>query len=319
MDLKIAEITYENLFKLISLEEDFEFCYDDEFLQETYLEIQNEHNEWVEISGLIKKQANLVEISVNDNKKITCADSHLFKMRDGGLLRANDLVKGVALFNSNAGSFTVSNVEKLECCGDVYDIEVDNVTHLYQTADGFVHHNTLLTSAIIKYANMLNMRTLTIVPSASLLKQTHDYIKQFEIPVGMYGNGKKDVETKNIVATWQTLQNNKSFIRDFECIIWDECLHPSSKIKMSDDSEKPIDTIKIGDFVKTLNESSKEIEIKQVLNIHKNLKKSENQKMFKLTLEDDSVIELTGNHEVMTQFGWKRTDELTLEDDILCY
>lgn len=318
MGLKIAEISFENLFKLISMEEQIQFELDNEYFQQTQLEIQDETNEWKSIKGLIKKQANSIELKINNSQKIICADSHLIQLESDNLIKASELKVSQKLKNTQNVENIITSITQLPKQLDVFDLEIDSGNHLYQCANGFIHHNTLLTAAIVKYANMLNMKTITIVPSSSLLKQTYDYIKQFEIPVGRYGNGKKE-NAKNIVATWQTLQNDKSFIRDFECIIWDECLHPSSKIKMFDDSEKTIETIKIGDLVKTLNEDSKEVEIKQVLNIHKNLKKSENQKMFKLTLEDDSVIELTGNHEVMTQFGWKRTDELTLEDDILCY
>jgi hypothetical protein len=88
---------------------------------------------------------------------------------------------------------------------------------------------------------------------------------------------------------------------------------------MSDNSEKRIDEITVGDLVKTLNETNNTIEDKPVIKIHKNLKKSENQKMFQLTMVDGSIIRLTGNHEVLTQQGWIRVDCLTTDDDVISF
>ena len=39
--------------------------------------------------------------------------------------------------------------------------------------------------------------------------------------------------------------------------------------------------------------------------------------MFKITMIDGSVLEITGNHEVLTHTGWKRVDDLTIEDEII--
>jgi len=308
-------ITYENLFKLIALEENISYQLNEEYFQKTPIKILDENNEWVSIKGLIKKESSALDIEIDSPENIIMANEHILKVNDV-LKYANELYIGDAINRVNNETYFISNITKLDKPITVYDLEVDSDTHLYQIANGTIHHNTLLTSAIIHYANILNMKTITIVPSSSLLKQTHDYIKQFDIEIGMFGNGKKD-DTKNIVATWQTLQNNKHFIRDFECIIWDECVHPSSMIRLADNSEKRIDELQSGEIVKTINETTKQVENKPIKKIHKNLLKSQNQKMFRITMENNSVIELTDNHEVLTKNGWKRTDELTMDDDIV--
>jgi len=316
MEMKEVEITYGNLFKLISEEECITYELEKEYFQTTPLKVKNEINEWVDIKGLIKKETEVIELELNNSTTIICAKRHLIQMTNGNMIFAYFLKVGNSLKNINGDDYIITNIKTLNDKQIVFDMEVDNKTHIYQCSLGLIHHNTLLTSAIIKYANILNMKTIIIVPSSSLLKQTHDYINQFEIPIGMFGGGRKD-EAKNIVATWQTLQNNKAYIKNFECIIWDECLHPHCLIRMSDNSEKRIDEIAVGDLVKTLNEDNNQIEDKAIINIYKNLKKSENQKMFQLTMVDGSSIKLTGNHEVLTQNGWKRTDCLTIEDDII--
>jgi superfamily II DNA or RNA helicase len=61
----------------------------------------------------------------------------------------------------------------------------------------------------------------------------------------MFGGGKKDDEI-NMVCTWQTLQNNKPFIRDFECIIWDECHTAKAFVAMQIMNEAKNSFIRLG-------------------------------------------------------------------------
>lgn len=310
------ELNYETLFEIISLEEQTSYNIDTEYFQETPIQVMNDNNEWINVNGLITKLAPIIDIELDDDEHLQCASTHLVQLIDKTLKKANEIELGEKLMNATDGYSTVTNIIDNHKTEIVYDIEVDSEAHLYQIANGTIHHNTLLTSAIIKYANEINMRTITIVPSSSLLKQTHDYIKQFDIPVGMFGGGKKDDEI-NMVCTWQTLQNNKPFIRDFECIIWDECLHPDSLITMGNNSKKMIKDVIAGDLIKTYNEPLKIVEPKSVVKIYKNLLKSKNQKMYKITMDNGDVISLTGNHKVLTQDGWVRTDELNLTHDIV--
>jgi len=309
------ELNYETLFKIISIEEQISYKMDKEYFQATPIQVLDENNNWIGVKGLITKSSPTLHIEIDVDEHIDCATTHLVQLEDKTLKYANMLEVGARL-NSKDGYATVTNIIVKDEIETVFDIEVDSDTHLYQIANGTIHHNTLLTSAIIKYANEINMKTITIVPSSSLLKQTHDYIKQFDIPVGMFGGGKKDDEI-NMVCTWQTLQNNKPFIRDFECIIWDECIHPSGLVSMSDNTTRRIDTVSVGDMIKTYNENTKQVEDKKILKVHKNLLKSRNQKMFKITLEDNTEVLLTGNHEVLTETGWKRADTLTMDDNII--
>ncbi len=220
MQMTEVQITYENLFRLIAEEEGVTFQNDVEHFQTTPLQIKDEFNQWVPINGLIKKVAPVVRVHFGDFH-LDCATTHMIRLHRRSFTYARYLKVGDVVVSYDGTPHTVTAIENFDGELDVFDIEVNTDQHLYQCAHGFIHHNTLLTAAIVEYANRLNMRTIVIVPSSSLLKQTHDYIDQFEIPIGMFGAGKRDDEP-NIVATWQTLQNNMAFIRDFECIIWDE-------------------------------------------------------------------------------------------------
>ena len=210
-----VEITYEKLFEIISQEENTKFIDNEEYFQNTPLEIIDENDQWVSIKGLIKKESLTLSLELDGSENLVCANTHKLAANGGTMFLAQEL-----LIDDTIEDYVITNIE-VAGSQTVYDVEVDSDSHLYKCALGITHHNTLLTSAIIKYANQLNMRTITIVPSSSLLLQTHNYIEQFEIPIGMFGAGKKD-DAKNIVATWQTLQNNMLYVKDFQCIIWDE-------------------------------------------------------------------------------------------------
>lgn len=240
------ELTYETLFEIISQEEQMSYKDNTEYFQETHIQVLDEHNEWIDVKGLITKQAEMLHVEVDADESFDCAKTHLVQLDDGSLKYVRDLNLGERLANGKStDQIIVTNIIDKEEVETVYDIEVDSETHLYQISNGTIHHNTLLTSAIIKYANEINMKTITIVPSSSLLKQTHDYIKQFDIPVGMFGGGKKDDEI-NMVCTWQTLQNNKPFIRDFECVIWDECHTAKAFVAMQIMNEAKNSFIRLG-------------------------------------------------------------------------
>lgn len=225
MDMKEIELSYKALFEIIAQEENITYKLDQEYFQKTPIQILDENSKWIDVNGLITKKSEIYILELDGIEYLKCADKHLIMTNDG-LKTVDTLVNGDIIVTPNE-NIHITNIVKGDFKETVYDMEVDSESHLYQIANGTIHHNTLLTSAIVKYANILNMRTITIVPSSSLLKQTYDYIKQFEIPVGMFGNGRKD-DAPNIVATWQTLQNNKAFIRDFECVIWDECHNAKS-------------------------------------------------------------------------------------------
>ena len=99
-------------------------------------------------------------------------------------------------------------------------------------------------------------------------------------------------------------------------LIVDECLHPDTEISLSDGSFKKIKDIEIGDLVKTINETSGDIEIKPVVKLHRNLNKGT--QMYEIEMENGDVLKITGNHKVKLINGnWKMVEELNEEDEIL--
>lgn len=175
---------------------------------------------------------------------------------------------------------------------------------------------TSVTAAISHLYSRMGYKVITMVPSADLVDQTAEWYEKLEMDVGVYSGSKKELEHANVVATWQSIQYNPSILKDFQAIIWDECVHPDTLITTSL-GNIPINEIVEGDLVLTLNELTNKKEFKPVKKVHKNLNISSREKRLKIKFENGKELIITGNHKILTKSGWKRADELTLLDEIV--
>lgn len=169
-------------------------------------------------------------------------------------------------------------------------------------------------------------RILFIVPNVSLVVQAHEdfhdynYMNRVDLRIQQIFAGQKIKSNKNIIiGTYQSLiKKDAAYFAEFEAVMVDECLHPDTLITMSDGSKKRICEVKEGDWVKTTNDNTLQIEDRQVDFVYKNL--SQGNQMFEIEMEDGSIIKITGNHKVKLSNGiYKRVDELTDNDDILSF
>lgn len=175
---------------------------------------------------------------------------------------------------------------------------------------------SLTISLICDFLTKKGLKGLLLVPNINLLTQFKNDIKSYLLD-DLYnstdtlgGNSKTDFTSKLLISTWQSLMNVE--IPKYDFVICDECLHPNSMIKTINGDVR-IKDLKKGDLVLTLNETTKELEYKEVVEIHHNL--SKNEQMYRLTTNKGELL-ITGNHKVMTQRGWVRIDELK-DDDLL--
>ena len=181
-------------------------------------------------------------------------------------------------------------------------------------------------------------KLLLIVPSISLVTQFFDDIIDYNLGFNKdYDGGNltpfslnieeimsdrprkhSNTENPNIcIGTYQSLINySKEFLQQFHSVAVDECLHPDTKIRMSNNELKKISNIQVGEYVKTINETTKIIEDKRVEYVYKDLSKNEN--MYEIEFEDNKIIKITGNHKVLcSNFIWKKVEDLTENDDII--
>jgi superfamily II DNA or RNA helicase len=103
-------------------------------------------------------------------------------------------------------------------------ILIDDEDHLYITDDCIVTHNTILNAAVVdRYHSTHNIKTLTIVPSTSLIVQTAKQFAILNLETGMFDGTNKDFNQPHIISTWQTLKNYPQLVSQFKLVIIDEC------------------------------------------------------------------------------------------------
>jgi len=182
---------------------------------------------------------------------------------------------------------------------------------------------SLTIAILINYILYKNpkFKILVLVPRLDLVEQMTEDYATYGIDkkiIGKFTGEFKDFDEPIIVSTWQSIHTQPFLLSKFNAIIADECLDPNTLITLSNNEKKYIKDIKIGDEVKTLNENNKKIENKKVIDVYKNM--SIKEKMYKITLENGEILNITGNHKVLTKNrGWVRVDNLTSDDDLECH
>ena len=171
--------------------------------------------------------------------------------------------------------------------------------------------------------NLLDMglinKQLIVVPTLSLIKQFYNDLIEYGIDeswLGVVNKDKKEFDNKIVISTWQSLKVRKEEYQQFQSIIVDECLVGETLI-LTDNGERKIKDIQVGDKVYSYNLNKKKFEIDDVVGVFENLQKSNDEKMYKLTFDNDKNIEITGNHKILTNDGYIRADEINEEHDII--
>ena len=229
----------------------------------------------------------------------------------------------------NLEDWVQKKIPKLEI--DPYDYQLKTFIRCIQNNRALVLSPTGSGKSFIIYLIIrfllqhIEGKVLISVPSTNLVRQMHvdfcDYEQDSMICDQCYemaASRPKETEKRIVIATWSMLlRRDPEFFQQFDVFICDECVHPDSMITMSDGSQKPIKEIKEGDWVKSLNETTHQIEDKVVEKVHTNLNRSSLEKRFKISLENGTDLIVTGNHKVMTKRGWIEVKLLTEDDEIL--
>jgi hypothetical protein len=121
------------------------------------IKVKDENGNWVSVSHMITKNDVIRELTFLSGKKSKTALEHLYFNGDRCVL-ASELEIGETLINKDGG------IEIITCINDlseerVFDMTVESDTHLYQTANGLIHHNT---SFIRGYAKLLGIPLVTV-------------------------------------------------------------------------------------------------------------------------------------------------------------
>lgn len=149
-----------------------------------------------------------------------------------------------------------------------------------------------------------------ITQSERLCTQTYNEVKKFlpDWKVTRYGAGQKDPSGSIVICTVAMLWRNrlelksKQFFNRFIGVFYDECFVAGTLI-----DGKPIENIRVGEQVKSVNERAWCIEYRPVLRVFKSRPAS----LIKITFSDDKSLICTPFHPFRTLTGWQPAIELT--------
>lgn len=212
---------------------------------------------------------------------------------------------------------------------EVVNIFLKNPQCMQEIATGF--GKTITTATLSKICEKYG-RTITIVPNKDLVTQTEEDFVNCGLDVGVYFGDRKDLGRTHTICTWQSLNilDKKSLnsreeeelltlaemLDGVQTVMVDECFDKDNKV-LTPSGYIEIENIKPGDSVINYSENTKEFKIDIVIAQHKNLTNSSTEKMYQLVFDNDSVINVTGNHKFLTKDGWIRADQLTENHEII--
>jgi len=151
-------------------------------------------------------------------------------------------------------------------------------------------------------------------------KANNDVLKGIELTAVAMQRGiiKFSSKCKNTKKEFGGYVWDESAIEDRPVKVNDHCLTGETLV-MTDSGEKPISELvgTVGNVL-SYNTTTNQPEIKPYKDCRLTQKKA---KIYKIELEDDRYIRCTGEHPVLTERGYKRADELTVNDRIIevCY
>ncbi len=183
---------------------------------------------------------------------------------------------------------------------------------------------SLIMYYIIRFMTLEEKKSLIVVPTTSLVEQLYKDWKDYgwksidDYVTKIYSGKFKDYTKSVTIVTWQSLIKDLKVLKSFDTLMVDECLDGDTLIE-TPFGKKKIKYLKSGDDVISYNRKTKKFENDKILDVYENLNISENEDMYKLTLNDHSTIKITGNHKVLTNNGYVEVKNLTENDEIISF
>lgn len=113
--------------------------------------------------------------------------------------------------------------------------QVDAVNALMEEGKGLISAatsagKTWINAALVNAYGVKGLKTITIVPSTSLVIQTIADFRAAGLDVGEYSGKSKDLDHLHIVSTWQAIKNHPHLMALFQVVVVDEVHQAKSKI-----------------------------------------------------------------------------------------
>ncbi|WP_407305403.1 DEAD/DEAH box helicase family protein [Acinetobacter sp.] len=146
-----------------------------------------------------------------------------------------DLRTPVELVKTRIDKDYFLNKEGMELKVELRPYQVEAVNACLDATSGFIiaatgSGKTWMVAALADVMALNELRTIVIVPSDDLVKQTVATFRLGNLDVGIYSGSTKDIYHMVVVATWQALQNNPSLMNEFKCVVVDEAHGAKAKV-----------------------------------------------------------------------------------------
>jgi len=150
-------------------------------------------------------------------------------------IQLNDLRKPLEVINTRVDKDWFIRKEGMELKVELRPYQVEAVNSCLDATSGFIlaatgSGKTWMVAALADVMAGNERRTIVIVPSDDLVKQTVATFRLGLLDVGIYSGSTKDIYHMVVVATWQSLQNNPSIVKEFDCVVVDEAHGAKAKV-----------------------------------------------------------------------------------------
>jgi len=150
-----------------------------------------------------KEQLPTKKVTLDNGYTFDAANKHILQNKDGQDIFVEDLMPG-DLIQKKLGLSTVIHSSN-SGINDCFDIGIQ-WPHVYYDENGILHHNTILTGVLSHKCEPYG-RTIVVVPSKDLVKQTEaDYINM-GLDVGVFFGDRKEYTKTHTICTWQSLNS----------------------------------------------------------------------------------------------------------------
>lgn len=173
------------LFKFIEYKENTKFIDNEEYYQNTPIKLKDEHSAWQDVKFLITKRDIVLTISLSDKSILYVSENHrvCVDLETNECVFAKSLAIGDCLVSAMGEQLAITNiVHNSDNAETVYDLNIDTDTHLYQTPNGVVHHNT---EAAKQLATNMNIKLVRF--DMSEYQEQHSVAKFIGSPPGYVG------------------------------------------------------------------------------------------------------------------------------------
>lgn len=142
IQLTIGEL-FEKMEKLRKIA--FSNTYDDEQILgiDEQFKIRNENNEWINVTGMVTKFDSVQEMAFESGSSLKASPKHMLSYDKLHTKYLEEYKIGDKIKKANNGFETIISINKISDREKLYDLQVSSDTHLFQTSDGLIHHNSI--------------------------------------------------------------------------------------------------------------------------------------------------------------------------------